>query len=85
MEPTGLWTRGNSVARLALTSELPRVPIDVQAGPVKTTVRLGVGDWTLDAALAAGERRRVEVPGNGVLTVRTEGSFRPVDHEPGIP
>jgi hypothetical protein len=82
MEPTGIWTRGNATARLALSSARPTVPIDLQAGPVPTTVRLVAGEWSQEAALAAGERRRVEVPSGGVLTVGAAGSFRPVDYEP---
>jgi hypothetical protein len=45
MEPTGLWTRANSTARLALTSDLPAVPIDLRAGPVAATVTLESGNW----------------------------------------
>ena len=82
MEPGGLWTRGHSTARLALTSDQPVVPIDLQAGPIATTVALTVENWSSETVLAAGERRRIEVPTGGVLTVRTTGSFRPVDHDP---
>ena len=82
LEPTGLWTRGNSTARLAITSDLERVPIELQAGPVATTVRVALGEWTSETALAPGERRRIDIPANGLLTVRTNGTFRPVDHDP---
>jgi hypothetical protein len=82
MEPTGLWTRGHSVARIALTSERAVLPMDLQAGPVRTAVRLESGSWSFEAALAPGERRRADVPAGGVLTVRTIGSFRPVDSDP---
>ena len=82
LEPTGLWTRGNATARLAITSDLERVPIELRAGPVATTVRMVIGEWTSETGLVPGQHRRIEIPGNGVLTIRTNGAFRPVDYDP---
>jgi hypothetical protein len=46
LEPEGMWTRGNSIARIAVVSDVARATLALQAGPVRTTIDLGEGVGT---------------------------------------
>ncbi len=82
LEPGALWTRGGRSAGLVVRSDdgAP-VAMRVKAGPVATRVRVAAGAWQQDVALAADASADVSVPADGlapaVLTVTTEGGFRP--------
>jgi hypothetical protein len=84
MEPAGLWTRGNGTGRFFLVPDAAgaAVTVDVQAGPVATAVEWTAADRSTPIELNANERRRVQFPA-GLVTLRTTGAFRPVDHDPG--
>jgi hypothetical protein len=85
METAGLWTRGDSTARFLLVPDRASetVAVDVQAGPTAVSLDWTVGAWRMPLDVKAGERRRIQVPTGDVITVRTVGAFRPVDHDPG--
>jgi hypothetical protein len=82
VEPQGVWTRGNSSSEFVLSKDDGGdVQLDVTAGPVHATLEF-VGSETRPAlTLAAGERRRIQVP-TGRWTVITKGVFRPKDYDP---
>jgi len=81
VEPGGFWTRGNSEARVVLVTDAnDAMDLDLQAGPIASTVDLNAGSWSAHSELKPGERRRLRVP-TGFATVRTFGKFRPVDYD----
>ena len=85
VEPAGLWTRGEGTAQFVLSpdGEGATVDVDVQAGPVQSSVEWSAGGQPSRIDLEPGERRRIHLP-KGLVTLRTRGQFRPVDFDPGV-
>ena len=86
MEPAGLWTRGEGTAQFFLSPDAEGaavVDVDVQAGPVQSSVEWSAGSQPSRIELEPGERRRIQLP-RGLVTLRTRGQFRPVDVDPGV-
>jgi hypothetical protein len=82
VEPHGFWTRGGSVTRVFFMPDAgDSAAVDVQTGPLANTVEIAGGSWSARLDLSPGERRRVQVPA-GIVTLRTAGTFRPVDYDP---
>jgi hypothetical protein len=83
MEPGGVWTRGDAVAEVVVSGDREgALDIDVTAGPVPTTVEFTAGDGAQRVALAAGEKKALQLSG-GLWRVTTAGRFRPKDYDPG--
>lgn len=91
LEPTGFWTRAESVASVVVDSDAPEDaagrPVIVRAGAVATSVELTVGDWTTRFSLDAGQQELVQLPPlNGergwALTIRSGPGFRPSAIDP---
>lgn len=88
LEPGGLWTAGGQAAEMVL--QMPpgeRLAVfTMRAGPVATPVGVRAGRFSLDAELAPGESRRLEIPlspdGSALMTVRAGRSFRPSETDP---
>jgi hypothetical protein len=85
VEPAGLWTRGEGTAQFFLSpdAEAAAVDVDVQAGPVQSSMEWSAGGRPSRIDLAPGERRRIQLP-RGLVTLRTRSQFRPVDLDPGV-
>jgi hypothetical protein len=82
VEPSGMWTRGNTDADLVLSADSSGwADTDLQAGPTPTVVDLHAGEWSHRVELAPGARVRTRIPAGPVVTIRTTGAFRPVDHD----
>lgn len=82
LEPGAFWTRGERAAALVVQADdgAPAV-LRLKAGPLATRVRLAAGGWQRAVDLAAEATADVEVPAEAlapaVLTIATEGGFRP--------
>ncbi len=83
-EPEAFWVGGARSSTVALQADRPSgsMPLLVRNGPVQNAVRLSSGGWTVEAALAPGEERRLEVPlqpGRSalLLAISTSAGFRP--------
>jgi hypothetical protein len=82
-EPAGLWTRGDAEAALAVSQDAPdNIAVKISAGPSPIKVEYRAGHTHSQVLLGPGESRILQVP-TGVWHVRTEGGFRPSDHEAG--
>jgi len=81
MEPAGIWTRGDSVAEIVLTTDLDGPSaVNVTAGPTPAVLDLEGTAGTDALNLQPGEQRVVRVaPGRWKLTTR--GGFRPKDFD----
>ncbi len=89
-EPDAFWVGGGRTSSVVLQPGQPAAHAALVArnGPVQNAVRLWSGAWRLDAVLAPGEERRLEVPlqpgeSAALLTVASSGGFRPSDVNAG--
>ena len=77
-----MWTRGNAAGDVVFSGGNEWIDADLQAGPIRTVVELRTSSWSDRADLAPGERRRIKLPANVAVTVKTVGAFRPIDYDP---
>jgi hypothetical protein len=88
LEPGGLWTAGGQDAEMVLQVARGErfAGFTMRAGPVATPVAVRAGSFTLDAELAPGEGRTLEIPvspdGTAFVTIDARASFRPSAHDP---
>ena len=87
LEPPGIWAGAESDAQLVIQSANVKATqsILVQAGPVRTSVRLEAGDWRQEFVLEPGQIRDLELPvpdGGTLLRVYADRGFRPADTDP---
>jgi hypothetical protein len=88
LEPDGLWTAGGQTAELVLQVSPggSGAAFTLRAGPVTTPVQVRAGSLSLDADLAAGDARELDVPispqGTAVVTIRAGKGFRPSELDP---
>jgi hypothetical protein len=88
LEPEGLWTAGGQAAEFVVQA----VPgerlaaFTMRAGPVATPVSVRTGAFSLDAELAPGEERMLEIPlspeGASVVMIDAGRGFRPSEIDP---
>lgn len=96
-EPEGFWVGGGRTSEVVLQAAEPGGRMQAAAsggtrllirnGPVQNHVALISGGWKVDATLAPGEERRVEVPmrqgrGAALLRISADAGFRPADVDP---
>jgi hypothetical protein len=81
MEPGGMWTRGGSTAELVVAGDRDdTIAVLLVAGPLPTSVEISTRDFVQQVSLVPNESRRLQVS-PGLWTVRTMGSFRPIDYD----
>ncbi|MEP6592778.1 MAG: hypothetical protein ABJC51_03755, partial [Acidobacteriota bacterium] len=89
-EPEAFWVGGGRTSAVVLQAAQPRsaIALLVRNGPVQNGVTLASGAWKVEAVMAAGEERRLEVPlqpgrSAALLTIQASGGFRPSEVSPG--
>lgn len=89
-EPEAFWVGGARTSAVVLQPAQPRsaIALLVRNGPVQNGVTLASGAWKVEAVMAAGEERRLEVPlqpgrSAALLTIQASGGFRPSEVSPG--
>lgn len=83
-EPSGFWVAGGRETSLAIQADAPRpVALLLRNGAADNVVTIESSSGREDLVMKAGDERRVEVPGAGVLRIRSSAGFRPSEVNAG--
>jgi hypothetical protein len=89
-EPSGFWVGGARDTHLVLQPDAPRpLSLVVRNGPYGNTVRIECAVWRDEFAMAPGEERRIDLPGDApgavarVVRIASAAGFRPSEVNAG--
>jgi len=89
-EPSGFWVAGARETRAVFQPDAPRpLALVLRNGAAANTVTIECGTWKDDVAMAPGEERRIDVPGDPqgavarLVRIASSARFRPSDVNAG--